>query len=836
MKNIYSHKLETGDYLPWIEHTQSVSNRALAIVRSKQFQFPSFDREDVQDAVNLCAYFHDFGKGTRYFQIYLKTPHGDDLSQRFTKAGLLSNERLKDHSLLSGLCAFKIASEAFSNKREDIKDQITAAIFLACVSHHSSLKSQGWVSDTLGSSFEYGISEEISEMYKTLDPQMFTLSFPTSTESSRQFNAGVCKSINIKDLAMHVRKTVTKVASLSNNFEFNIFTMFLYSILLEADKFWLITGQDENLFEPYNIDDRLIDLYRLQKFTTTPKTALNDMRNQTYEEVQNALSVLTPFDIMKGNFWTLSLPTGMGKTLILANAGLKIAKGMKEAGMRPKVIVALPFLSVIEQSYEEYARVLGKGNILKYHSLSDLGAGAIADGTDRDTVKFHADIWDKPFIVTTFDQLLYAFLSEKKAFASRFHNLFNAVVLLDEIQGVPYKAWPTFSEFVNLLCKIGKSHFIISSATCPDFGVQGKLNLVSSPERYYSQLNRTKLNIRLIKDPVEENELCDLLETFILNHENQSFLIILNTIHCAQNVYLEISRRYPKKPIYSLTAALLPIHRAMVIAKIKKDLEGNKAPILVSTQTVEAGVDLDCDVTVRDIAPLDSIIQAAGRTNRNWNKIQPGIVYLICVKSKGKWHSHTVYGRESGGHSIEVDATMNAFIQSNSDELSEKTFLGFVQEYFGWLNKQSHQDTDATSLKYALKTLSFDLQTKTIRQMLRGEDEKVRIFLTHDQKSQDLLKRTESAWKLVQNERFKIYKWEMALLDVRGAIAENTIGVYKWVAKSMDMNYIDPSKELFPYVDATNGEDIYDFNVHELTGVGFCYERYSSRLPHTLFV
>src|SRR3990167_4012444 len=650
MKDIYSHKLETGEYLLWMKHAQSVSKRAVAIARLKQFEFPSFDRRDVEDAIHLCALFHDFAKGTKYFQIYLKTPHGDNLPQRFKQAGLLPDKRFKDHSLLSGICAFKIASEAFSDKPENIKEQMATAIYLACVSHHGSLRSQGWVSETLGSSFDDGISDEISETYRTLDPQMFTLCFQTLSGSSRQFYARVCNNIDIKALAIQVRKTLTKVTSIRKDFEFNILTMFLYSILLEADKFWLITGEDESTFEPYTIDERLIDLYRVQKFSTAPKTVLNDMRNKTYEEVENTLSVLTPLDISKGGFWTLSLPTGMGKTLILANAGLKIANRMKELGMRPKVIVALPFLSVIEQSYEEYTGILGNSNILKYHSISDLGAGTMADGTDRDMFKFYADIWNKPFVVTTFDQLLYAFLSEKKAFASRFHNLFNSVVLLDEIQGVPYKAWPTFAEFVNLLCKIGKSHFIISSATCPDFNVPGTLHLINSSERYYDQLNRTKLNVKLIKDPIEESELCGLLETFISNHVNQSFLIILNTIRCAQNMYLKISKCYPKRSVYNLTAALLPTHRAMIINKIKKDLGEKKATILISTQTVEAGVDLDFDVTVRDIAPLDSIIQAAGRTNRNWNNIQPGIVYLICVKSKGKWHANAVYGRESDGY------------------------------------------------------------------------------------------------------------------------------------------------------------------------------------------
>jgi len=165
MTGIYSHKLETGEYLPWTEHAQRVSDRALAIVQSKQFEFPNFDRADIIDSVHLCALFHDFGKGTRYFQIYLKTPPHQNLNQAFQKEGLFPNESFKEHSLLSGLCAFKIAYDAFSNKPKNVTEQLASAIFLACVSHHSSLKSQGWVSETL-SEIEDSTIDNLLHMYR----------------------------------------------------------------------------------------------------------------------------------------------------------------------------------------------------------------------------------------------------------------------------------------------------------------------------------------------------------------------------------------------------------------------------------------------------------------------------------------------------------------------------------------------------------------------------------------------------------------------------------------------------------------------------------------------
>jgi CRISPR-associated endonuclease/helicase Cas3 len=836
MTSIYSHKLESGEYLPLVEHLQRVADRALAIVGSKQFEFPSFERKEVVDAVHLCALLHDFGKGTKYFQIYLKTPHGQELSKVFKRAGLIANERLKDHSLLSGLCAFKMAMVAFSDRPNEIKEQVAVSTFLACASHHGSLKSQGWVSETLCDGFEATILEDLALMYQALEPQMFGLCFPSVSGSHRQFRTYTLERLDIKSLAIEVRKTFTKVARTRRNFELNILTMFLYSILLESDKFWLVTKEDESSTTPYTLDGQLVDVHRVGKFSDAPKTALNDMRNDAYQEVENTLSTITPLQIRNGGFWTLSLPTGMGKTLILANVGLKLASRMAETLMQPKVIVALPFLSVIEQSYDEYAKILGESKILKYHSLSDLGAGTMADGTDRDTIKFYADIWNKPFILTTFDQLLYAFLSEKKAFASRFHNLFNAVVLLDEIQGVPYKAWTTFAEFVNLLCKIGKSHFVVSSATCPDFEIPKIYHLVKRPDQYYRRLHRTNLAVGRLAESINEDELPTFLDGLLQEHGGRSLLVVLNTVRCAQRTYVEVTKGHPGRRIYSLTAALLPIHRAAIITQVKEDIEKGRAPILIATQAVEAGVDLDFDVTVRDIAPLDSIVQAAGRTNRNWYRPQTGVIYLICIISNGKSHAHIVYGRESGGRSIEVDITLDMLGKCKSDELAEKKFFSLVQHYFDWLSKRAKKDTDALALADALKKLSFDLQTKTIKQMLRGEDEKTRIFLIHDSESRELMKRVQAAWGLVQGERFKINQWELELLDVRGCLAENTLGLYWWQVKTLQVDYVDSSRELFPYIDVTEDKEVYDFNIDGFTGVGLRYDRALSKSTHTFFV
>ncbi len=835
MTEIYSHKLEAGDYLPWLSHAQHTADHALAIVCSKQFDFPSYEREDVLDAVHLCALFHDIGKGTKYFQIYLKTPHRQDLSQAFLKAGLLSNGRLKDHSLLSSLCAYAIALDSFKDKPDKIKDELTMAIFLACASHHGSLKSQGWVSETLSDGVDDGGLDDIAEMYRALGPQMFSLQFQTISGSDRQFATHVCARLDIQDIIKEVRRKFTKVAVTQTTFEFNILTMFLYSILLESDKFWLVTKEDASMLTPYSLDEQSVDMYRSQKFVTAPKTQINDMRNATYTEVEDTLAALSSQDIQTGAFWTLNLPTGMGKTLTLANVGLKIARRMADSGMRPKIIVALPFLSVIEQSHEEYAEILGNNNILKYHSLSDLGVGTMADGTDRDTIKFLADIWDKPFIVTTFDQLLYAFLSEKKAFASRFHNLFNSVVLLDEIQGVPYKAWTTFADFVNLLCRIGKSHFVVSSATCPDFNVPATRHLINEPQRYYRKLKRTTIRVDKLDTAIEESELTDFLMNQLSDYADRSLLVILNTVSSAQKIYGELIK-HSERRIYSLTAALLPTHRAAVIAQIKEDIERKKYPVLIATQTVEAGVDLDFDITVRDIAPLDSIIQAAGRTNRNWLSAMGGTVHLVCVKSHGRWHAHSVYGRNSGGQSAEVAVTFDMFNRHKPKELSEQEYFDLVTRYFNWLQEQAKNDSDATSLNYALKKMSFDLQTKTIKQMLRGEDEKERVFIVHDRISGDLIERVRTTWKSVQGERYKINKWELALLDARGSLAENTIGLYKWQIRALPLNYIDPSRELFSYIDISSTDGIYQFDDQKVTGIGLSYKACKSKYDHTCIV
>lgn len=841
---IHSHSLCKNDfgedqYLLWTDHVKFVTARAMALVRSKQFVFPSFTREDVEDAVQLCALLHDFGKGTQYFQIYLHLQLGQSLSQSFKSAGLIPNERLKDHSLHSAVCAFRVAQSVYADKSRDVREQLAVAVFLACASHHGSLKSQGWTSETLSEGLEGHTLNDLEVMFRALAPEMFEISQSAQSGSGRVLGTSVCRTLDIRHAAIQVRKTVTRVTRIgttqTGTAELYILTMFLYSILLEADKFWLKTGEDGKELSAYDTAPNAVDEYQAIQYASAERTVMNTLRVEAYKEVDEALSQITCSEAAIGGFWTLTLPTGMGKTDVLANVGLKLAGKMMKAGLRPKVIVALPFLAVIEQSYEKYATIVGDERILKYHSLSDLGIGPMSDESDRDVLKFHADIWDRPFIVTTFDQLLYAFLSEKKGFASRFHQLFNAVVLLDEIQGVPHKAWKPFAEFVASLCKIGKSHFVISSATCPDFQIPGTRMLVEKPESYYNQLHRTRLCVDGLLKRLPEEELVQFLQNVLTTHQSQSCLIILNTVRCAQQVYKDLADRFPDRGVYSLTAALTPVHRACIIRAIKKGLALDHAPILVATQAVEAGVDLDFDVCVRDIAPLDSIIQAAGRTNRNWADEKIGTVYLIAVESSaGRLQAHMIYRSEAGGQSVEVEKALQILRDYTGKELHEEEFFGLVNHYFDWLKSRSVEDIDGIALRDALKSLSFDLQTKTIRQMLRGEDEKTTVYLLYDETTRKLLDVAKQSWESVQNKRFRFHKWEMALLGIRAGLAENSVGLYPFQVKKLSLDYIDASKRLFPYLDCAHYRTLYEFEVDTCKGVGLRYGQETATLAHTL--
>jgi CRISPR-associated helicase Cas3/CRISPR-associated endonuclease Cas3-HD len=343
----------------------------------------------------------------------------------------------------------------------------------------------------------------------------------------------------------------------------------------------------------------------------------------------------------KPGLFTLSAPTGAGKTLAMLAFALRHAS---EHGLR-RVVVAAPYLSIIEQTASVYrtvvGAVLGEDYVLEDHSLVDVGSAAghvgVGRGADERDGTLHnarllAENWDAPLIVTTNVQLLESLFSNRPSSCRKLHRLARSVVLLDEVQTLPPRlAVPTLATLSRLAERYGSS-VVFVTATQPAFDhLDGEVRelvasgwspreIVPPSLRLFDRARRVRVAWR--EAPLDWPELAQELA------KAETALCIVNLKRHAGALTKRL-KEHGIPGLFHLSTNLCPAHRKRVLEEVKARLERRDPCVLISTQCVEAGVDLDFPVVYRAFGPLDSIAQAAGRCNRNGRLDQPGEVRIF---------------------------------------------------------------------------------------------------------------------------------------------------------------------------------------------------------------
>lgn len=334
---------------------------------------------------------------------------------------------------------------------------------------------------------------------------------------------------------------------------------------------------------------------RMKKFNND--SPMDKIRSKYYDGCHRNL-----FDVIEGpGCYTLTLPTGSGKTNIGFTCAYRIAKKFDLSG----IIYSLPFISVIEQCAGFARELFGEENVQEDHST-------ITTEEDRARILFR--YWGAPVVVTTL-HMLYGTIFDPKASASiNFHKLANSVVILDEPQGMDPHHWSGFHKMLEFLAEKLGTYFIIMTATQPYTENKGN--------EIYRGAEHIKLPVRrgyrFLSGTYGLKLLPEILQKELPGYRTSSGMIVLNTRMSALRAYKILK---PKLEAYGevffLSTLLTPSHRRAVIARIKDKLSRNEIVYLISTQVVETGVDVSFDFVVRDFAPLNSIIQAGGRCNRN---------------------------------------------------------------------------------------------------------------------------------------------------------------------------------------------------------------------------
>lgn len=534
------------------------------------------------------------------------------------------------------------------------------------------------VSEFLHSFRGYEQFQEIIEKHNS-----FSLEVPDSIQNSL-FNIRLLEERNTQPL------------------KFFFETQFCFACLLEADK------RDAGGNEVYNREILQKKYYEanfsnkieveFEKYAQKEnKTDLDILRTEMREEsVLNLRKLLNESD---KRVFTLSAPTGAGKTMML----LALAKEIIAEKPYLSSIYALPFLAITEQVegicrnifFDEKNAVLRIDSRAENENIQRLQE-KLDDEHTNDNVKrllqeaFTETTFDHPFIITTFVQVFEALLSNKNARLLRLPNFSKTIFLIDEIQALPYRLYSFFVALLDEFCRQFDSYAIISTATMPhlDFPISEEAGrkLFANYQKPEELLNAKKyfgdkiFNRYQITQIKQDNYTVQELANFI-KEKNESCLVILNTIDDTKDLYNLLSNFYSETECVLLNTHFTLEDRKTKIESCKERLENKEKIILISTQLIEAGVDIDFPTVYRDFCPLPSLIQSAGRCNRNGKLIDEngnlslGNVYFFALqKENGKFSSELIYRDES--------RNFLEFCRKNLPEIITESELFNIQQKF----------------------------------------------------------------------------------------------------------------------------------------------------------
>jgi CRISPR-associated endonuclease/helicase Cas3 len=739
--------------LPLEKHLTQVADIAIDLLQDKQVCFPQLGlkKEHLKEFIKRAALFHDLGKATTYFQERLKTgrkwPNGEH-----------------QHTGLSAMLAYK---PLLTYCRENnLNESIALAPLMAVQFHHSEFKK------------EFPNDSAMAARLKVFKKEFLTLQ-PLKDMGMTNMVA-LIDPIEI-DYGFENLFSDISVLSEEQKIEFRLLFLFIYSLLLEADKAYLaVKNKDLYQRKPVKVDPDLIDKYKAVVFKNK-KAEINTNREKAYKEVLSRLNTLD----LNNNIYTLTLPTGMGKTLLAAAWAIKLRnKVQNELGFTPQIIVALPFLSIIDQAAKEYDKFLynpGEEMFLKTHSLSSFDF----NGYEANTAEFFVNIWKSQIIMTTFDQLLYAFFSDKPKHLMRFHNLLNSIIVMDEVQALPPHLWHPFSTLIKYIAKVGKSYLLLMSATQPRI-IDEAIELVpyvaennenKGAERYFEKLSRYILLLKH-KSVKSLDEFIIEMKDRLPKMDEDKIMIVLNTRDSAKKVYENLKDVAKDKETYFLSSYVIPLERLDRVEWIKN----SKRALVITTQCIEAGVDIDMDYVIRDFGPLDSIIQVAGRCNREGEKTirTVEIVRLYDPDSKNIFcpngeYNAMVYDR------LAIDATTDILNKCHSNEILENQVFDLANNYFSELKRKDlGKNRTECLLDFSHKYLQNGKQHNfDIKAELRGELKQHNLIVDKDGKLKEKIEKLYADYDKKKTDRWELRR-KLKTLDSKIAMNSISVNAYKF--------------------------------------------------------
>lgn len=613
--------------IKYIAHPGQSLEDHLVGVADKAKKFAS--KIGLSEQGELIGLLHDLGKYSEEFQSYIGSAIGliDPDEDEYVDAGVLKGKI--DHSSAG---AQYIWETLFSKGQSEL---IVAQLLALCVaSHHSGLidcissVSENFGEDTFSKRMQKNrASTHVDEVRKVADTRI--LSRSDELLDSTSLTEGI-KSI-IKKIFLSNRKDDQLNECIAQQ-QIGLAVRFLFSCLIDADRIDTADVEHKRVkrYRPrgeYTAWTVLLDRleYHLRKFESS-QLPIDTLRREISDHCLKAAS-------RSRGIYTLTVPTGGGKTL----ASLRFALRHAQNRGLDRIIYVIPFTSIIDQNAQIVRTILepddapiDRGRVVLEHHAS------ITPEQQTWREKILCENWDAPVVYTTMVQFLESLFGAGTRGARRMHQLANAVLIFDEIQTLPIKCVHLFNNAINFLAEQCNSTVVLCTATQP------LLHKVSAKKGAIRlDLHHEIMpNVQKLFDDLERVEIRDSRKpggwtyadvASLARAEMQragSCLVIVNTKDAARKMYELCCAEIDKTEGFHLSTDMCPAHRKQELDKVKDRLNGDLAVLCVSTQLIEAGVDIDFGTVIRFTAGLDSIVQAAGRCNRN-ARYDRGVVHIV---------------------------------------------------------------------------------------------------------------------------------------------------------------------------------------------------------------
>jgi len=697
-------------------HLQNVAYSCLKKFKETKHNLSSyFPNDRWEKLVWLMGFSHDFGKTTSYFQEYL-------FEKDENNKVIMKNQPETGHSLISAVLTFWIAKNFVKDKEGELLQMMPFFLYLIVKKHHGNINNPIPFSDE---------SNELDIPFEHLDKQLESIDKAELQFLFDKINEKLSLNIQVENIPKSLkeyfinelrRKEKRVFKKVNKKIEYYFIFQFIYSLLLHSDKEDAIFGK-VNQDHRIKLDNDLIKKYKTLKFGK-PKTKIDKIRESIFHDANSKILEID----LKNKILSLNVPTGSGKTLTCLSTALKLKTRLEKIGIKPRIIYGLPFTSIIDQNYEVFDEILKNPDsdiLLKHHHLAEISYNQKDSDAEfePEQAKFMIESWEAEIIVTTFFQIFHTLFSNRNRMIQKFHKLANSIILLDEVQSIPYKYWKLVRETLLKISDIFNVYFILITATQPRiFESNEIIELVPDKSEYFSQFDRINLNF--------ESESIEL-QNFIAKCKNEiensdkSFLFVMNTINSSIELFENLKKMDLDAEYFYLATNIIPKHRFEKILNIKKS---KKRKIIVSTQMIEAGVDIDIENVWRDFAPLESINQVCGRCNRNFSE-KKGNVRIFEILNEN--HNNTPFSKYIYGKSaLSIIETKESLGYKTT--ISETEFLKNMDSYYQIINEKIADDESDKILRF-LENLQFADLYKSFKLIDDKLYNKKDVFIEYDE-------------------------------------------------------------------------------------------------------